>query len=330
MKELFEKLTSHHSLTKEEAYALMKALGENRLEPAQMAMLITVLLMRPATIAEVRGFRTALMELAVKVDLSDFNPIDLCGTGGDGKNTFNISTLSAFVVAGAGIPVAKHGNYGVSSKVGSSNVLEHLGVKLSNDPDVIKRQVDEVGISFLHAPLFHPALKNVGPVRRSMGIKTIFNQLGPLVNPCSPQYQCTGVYNLETLRLYAYFFQEEKRDFKIIHSLDGYDEVSLTGDFKVMSAYEEKLLSPEDLGLNRLEAEAISGGETLDEGGKIFLDVLKGKGTQAQIDVVAANSAMAIRCYMNEVSAQDAVAIAKDSLQSGKALEKFKKLVAWK
>ena len=330
MKELFEKLTSHHSLTKEEAYALMKALGENRLEPAQMAMLITVLLMRPATIAEVRGFRTALMELAVKVDLSDFNPIDLCGTGGDGKNTFNISTLSAFVVAGAGIPVAKHGNYGVSSKVGSSNVLEHLGVKLSNDPDVIKRQVDEVGISFLHAPLFHPALKNVGPVRRSMGIKTIFNQLGPLVNPCSPQYQCTGVYNLETLRLYAYFFQEEKRDFKIIHSLDGYDEVSLTGDFKVMSAYEEKLLSPEDLGLNRLEAEAISGGETLDDGGKIFLDVLKGKGTQAQIDVVAANSAMAIRCYMNEVSAQDAVAIAKDSLQSGKALEKFKKLVAWK
>jgi anthranilate phosphoribosyltransferase len=330
MKEIFEKLSNHHSLSLEEAYQLMIAIGENQVSQAHISMFITILLMRPATIAEMRGFRKALMELAIRVDLSDFEPIDLCGTGGDGKNTFNISTLSAFVVAGAGIPVAKHGNYGVSSAVGSSNVLEYLGVEMSGDPAFIQRQLDQVGISFLHAPLFHPALRHVGPVRKSLGIKTIFNQLGPLVNPCSPQYQCTGVFNLETLRMYAYFFQEEKRNFKIIHALDGYDEVSLTGKFKVISAFEERLMGPEDLGLERISAKSIEGGGSLEATGKIFVDILEGKGTKEQEAVVCANSALAIRCYMNEVSIEDAVLIARDSIQSGKALKKFKKLVEWK
>lgn len=328
MKQLLTKLIEHQKLTFEESKELMFKIAHNEANESQMAAVLTAYVMRNITVEELQGFRSALMELALRVNLNDGNVIDLCGTGGDGKNTFNISTLSSFVVAGAGIPVAKHGNYGVSSISGSSNVMEQLGYKFSNNEAKLKNEMEKVGVCFMHAPLFHPALKAIGPTRRQLGIKTFFNLLGPLVNPAAPIYQLSGVYNAEVGRIYSYFLQSQCKQFAVVFSLDGYDEVSLTSPIKHFSQQGETLINFEDFGFSPLSANDITGGSTIEESAKIFMDVLSGKGSKAQNDVVIANSAIAISCYNSNKSLSENVEIAREVLVSGKALSTFNKLIS--
>ncbi|MBL4625121.1 MAG: anthranilate phosphoribosyltransferase [Flavobacteriales bacterium] len=327
MKNIINRLTAFETLTKEEAKAALISISNGEINPSHIVSFLTVYMMRTITVDELSGFRDALLELCIPVDFSDFDPIDLCGTGGDGKNTFNISTLSAFIVAGAGIKVAKHGNYGISSICGSSTVLEYLGVEFIKDEDRLKSQLDKAGICFLHAPLFHPALKNVGPIRKEMAMKTFFNMLGPLVNPSRPKKQLSGVYNLELLRLYSYLFQQVGTQFLVLHSIDGYDEITLTGEAKIISNTSEKLLSAEAFNFEKLNEVDLHGGSTIKEAASIFTTILEGKGTTAQKNVVYSNAGLAIHCYYPEIEVKDAVDIARDSLNSGKALQSFKALL---
>ncbi len=319
MKATLNRLIQHQQLSKAEARQMIINIADGQYNPVQIASFLTVFMMRSISLEELEGFREALLELCIAVDLSDFNTIDLCGTGGDGKDTFNISTLSSFVTAGAGVKVTKHGNYGVSSGCGSSNVLEALGVKFSNDADFLKRCVDQAGICVLHAPLFHPAMKNVAPVRRDLGVKTFFNMLGPLVNPSFPKSQLTGVFNLELARLYHYLFQKTDTQFTILYALDGYDEISLTGATKAFSNSSERVLTPQDFGVLPLDASQIAGGDNVASSAKIFMNVIQNKGTEAQNNVVCANAGMAIATAL-ALSPIEGFEKAKESLQSGKAL----------
>ena len=325
MKAILNRLIQHQQLSKEEARQMIINIADGQYNTSQIASFLTVYMMRSISLEELEGFRSALLELCIAIDLSEFDTIDLCGTGGDGKDTFNISTLSSFVTAGAGVKVTKHGNYGVSSGCGSSNVLEALGVKFSNDQDFLKRCVDQAGICILHAPLFHPAMKNVAPVRRELGVKTFFNMLGPLVNPAFPKNQLTGVFNLELARLYHYLFQKTDTNFTILYALDGYDEISLTGPTKAFSKNSEGILTPQDFGVLPLEASQIAGGDNVESSAKIFMNVIQNKGTQAQQEVVCANAGMAIATALG-LSPIDGFEKAKESLLSGKAFEALTQL----
>ncbi|MEO5890911.1 MAG: anthranilate phosphoribosyltransferase, partial [Ferruginibacter sp.] len=296
MKKILNFLFEHKNLSREQAKEILISISKGLYNDSEIAAFITVYLMRSITIHELQGFRDALLELCIRVDLDGQEVMDIVGTGGDGKNTFNISTLSCFIVAGTGNKVAKHGNYGASSISGSSNVMEQLGYRFKNETDALKNELDHANICFLHAPLFHPALKVVGPIRKNLGIRTFFNMLGPMVNPAFPKHQLVGVYNLEMARIYNYLLQQTDSNFTIIHSLDGYDEISLTGDTKVITNEGEKIMSAEELGKRRVTATDIYGGNSVEEAAKIFLAILKGKGTWAQNAVVLANSAMALQC----------------------------------
>ena len=326
MKELLNRLINHETISKEEANRVLVNISKGEYNQSQIAAFVTVYMMRSITVEELEGFRDALLELCVAVDLSDYNPIDLCGTGGDGKDTFNISTLSSFITAGAGVKVTKHGNYGVSSTCGSSNVMEHLGIKFSNDKDFLKRCMDEAGICVLHAPLFHPAMKNVAPIRRELGVKTFFNMLGPMVNPAFPKNQMVGVFNLELARMYGYLYQNTDKNFTIIHALDGYDEISLTGNTKTITNTSENLLSPKDFGVQPLLQEQITGGNSVESSATIFLDILNGKGTEAQNNVVCANAGMAI-ATVEQIEPIQGFEKAKESLLSGKGLAALNKVL---
>ncbi|NVK51043.1 MAG: anthranilate phosphoribosyltransferase [Cyclobacteriaceae bacterium] len=327
MKEILNQLIEHKTLSQDQAREVLKNIATGGYNSSQIAAFMTVYLMRSITVEELRGFREAMLELCIPVEISEYDAMDLCGTGGDGKDTFNISTLSSFIVAGAGQNVAKHGNTGVSSICGSSNLLAYFGYEFTNNIDEIRRSLDEAGICFLHAPLFHPAMKNVAPVRKELGVKTFFNMLGPMVNPSFPQKQLVGVFSLELARLYAYLYQESDAKFSILHSLDGYDEISLTGDFKMISNSGEKLYKPEKIGLSKLDASQIKGGDTVEESAKIFESILKGKGTKAQNQVVLANSAAALVTANPSLSFEEALAKAEEVLLSGKALDVFNGLV---
>lgn len=320
MKNILNRLINHESISSDEAKQVLVKISKGDYNQSQIAAFLTVFMMRSITIEELRGFRDALLELCIPIDLKDFNAIDLCGTGGDGKDTFNISTLASFVTAGAGVNVAKHGNYGVSSACGSSNVMEYLGIKFSNDEDFLKRSIDKAGICVLHAPLFHPAMKNVAPIRRELGVKTFFNMLGPMVNPSFPKNQMVGVFNLELLRLYGYLYQNTDKNYSIVHALDGYDEISLTGPTKVISNRAETMFSPEDLGLSEITQESIFGGNTVEASAKIFMDVIQGKGTEQQNNVVCANAGLAI-ATTNQMDHKQGFDLAKESLLSGKGLK---------
>lgn len=325
MKELLNRLINHETISKDEAKQALFSISNGEYNESQIAAFLTVYMMRSITIAELEGFRDALLELCVAIDLKAYNPIDLCGTGGDGKNTFNISTTSSFVTAGAGIHVAKHGNYGVSSVSGSSNVMESLGIKFSNDPGFLEKCIEKAGICVLHAPLFHPAMKNVAPIRKSLAVKTFFNMLGPMVNPAFPQNQLVGVFNLELARMYGYLYQNTDKNFTILHALDGYDEISLTGATKTISNNSEGMVSPEDFGVERLNPEEIAGGGSIESSAEIFQDILKGEGTKAQQNVVCANAGMAI-ATAKSISAREGFEAAKESIASGKALQALQKL----
>ncbi len=327
MKEILNDLFEYKSLDRSTARDILGNLARGQYNNSEMAAFLTVYLMRSITVEELSGFREAMLDLCIKVDLSDFDIIDLCGTGGDGKDTFNISTLASFIVAGAGQPVAKHGNSSVSSVCGSSNVLQYYGHEFTNDQDKLKKALDQCNICFLHAPLFHPAMKNVAPVRKELGVKTFFNMLGPMVNPAFPKKQMTGVFSLELARLYNYIFQQEDANYAVVHSLDGYDEISLTGPFKLFTSQEEKILNPGDLGMKTYDAMLLYGGASVDEAAKIFLDVLKGEGTQAQEQVALANAGVALTGALPEITMEEGLRRAEESLRSGRALESFKKLI---
>lgn len=326
MKHVLNELIDHRSLTKESAKQVLVELASGKFNPSQMSAFMTVYMMRSITVDELMGFRDAMLELCVAVRF-DEPVMDVCGTGGDGKNTFNMSTLSSFVVAAAGQPVAKHGNYGVSSACGSSNLLEFFGYKFTNNADELKSSLDRANICFMHAPLFHPAMKNIAPIRKELGVKTFFNMLGPMVNPAFPTRQLVGVFNLELARQYGYLYQDTDKDFVILHSLDGYDEVSLTGPFKYFFNSGESVLDPADLGLPRLRHEDIIGGSSVEESAKVFMRVLEGKGTEAQNAAVTANAGMALYTGNQKAGILAAIDKAKEALLSGKALQSFKKLM---
>ncbi|WP_017495258.1 anthranilate phosphoribosyltransferase [Flavobacterium sp. WG21] len=325
MKNILNKLINHEVLSKEEAKDVLINISSGAYNPSQISAFLTVFMMRSITIDELSGFREALLELCIRVDLSAYNAIDLCGTGGDGKDTFNISTLASFVAAGAGIKVAKHGNYGVSSISGSSNVMEKMGIKFSNDPSFLEKCIDQAGICVLHAPLFHPAMKNVGPIRKELAVKTFFNMLGPMVNPSFPKNQLVGVFNLELARMYAYLYQNTDVNFTILHSLDGYDEISLTGPTKIITSDMEGMLKPEDFNVRLLSQREIEGGRTIEESADMFVSIISGKGSEAQNNVVCANAGMAIST-VTKCSPQEGFKQAKESLFSGKGHQVLKKL----
>ena len=327
MKKILQYLFEHKSLTRDQAKEVLVNIAKAVYNDSEIAAFITVYLMRSITIDELQGFRDALLELCVKLEMQDFDTIDIVGTGGDGKNTFNISTLSCFIVAGSGTKVTKHGNYGATSISGSSNVMEQLGYTFKVDNDRLVKEVETANICFLHAPLFHPALKTVGPVRRSLGVRTFFNMLGPMVNPAFPKYQLIGVYNLEMARIYNYLLQQTGKAYTIIHSLDGYDEISLTSDVKVITNEGEQLYTPEQIGKRMVSPHDIYGGSTVTEAAKIFIKILKGEGSWAQNAVVLANAAMALHCTGKYRQYEEAYETAVVSLESGNAMRSFEKLI---
>lgn len=327
MKQILYRLFEHQYLGREEARQILQNIAEGRYNDAQIASLITVFLMRNISVEELSGFREALLDMRIPIDLSEYTPIDIVGTGGDGKNTFNISTCACFLVAAAGYNVVKHGNYGATSVSGASNVMEQHGVKFTNDLSQLRRSMDHCRIAYLHAPLFNPALKAVAPVRKSLGVRSFFNMLGPLVNPVIPTYQLLGVYNLPLLRLYNYTYQESETRFAVVHSLDGFDEISLTAEFKVAMAQKEKLYSPEMLGFARCTEAELDGGETIADAAHIFDTVLTGTSTRAQKDCVIANAAFAIQVIHPEKRIETCIAEAREALESGKALEAFRQFI---
>ena len=327
MKNILNKLFAQETLNRDEAKAVLTEIASGEHNNSLIASFLTVFMMRSITAEELGGFREAMLGLCVSVDLDGYEAMDMCGTGGDGKDTFNISTLASFVVAGAGQNVAKHGNVGVSSSCGSSNLLEHLGYQFTNDQARLRKEIEEVGICYLHAPLFHPAMKNVGPVRKELGMKTFFNMLGPLVNQSRPKRQLAGVYNTEVQSLYQAVFQEARMDFSVVHAVDGYDEISLTGDFIVAGSEGVKIYNPEELGLKKLSAESLKAGETVKESAKIFMNVLNGESTEAQTQVTLANAGLGLFSAKKSISFEEGIAMAKESLESGRALESLNKFL---
>jgi len=328
MKDILNHLFAGNSLNKAEATTILTEIAEGKYSEAEIASFLTIFRMRRIMADELAGFRQALLDLCVAIDFSEYNTIDIVGTGGDGKNTFNISTLSSFVLAGAGIKVTKHGNYGLSSVSGSSNMFEYFGYQFSNDQSKLRRELEEVGICFFHAPLFHPAMKSVAPVRRALKVKTLFNMMGPIINPSFPKNQLVGVYDLEVMDLYHQVFRESGQNYLIVHSLDGYDEISLTGDARYVSNQTEDNLSPADFGFLPITQDELYGGETVADADRIFQSVLEITATDAQQNVVIANAALGIHCIFPEKSLSDCVAQATEALKSGKALKAFKKLMA--
>jgi len=327
MKAILNQLFEHQHLSKSQAYDVLTKIGNGEYNQSQIASFLTVFLMRPIAVDELKGFQQALLDLCLKMDFSEFNAIDVCGTGGDGKNTFNISTITAFIIAGAGYSVTKHGNYGVSSVCGSSNVLEYLGYKFTNNESELKTQLKKSNFCMMHAPLFHPAMKNVGPIRRALGVKTFFNMLGPIVNPSFPKNQMVGVFNLELARIYNYLLQDSGKNYTILHSLDGYDEISLTSPIKIISNSGESLIEPNGIGFNQLNQQDIFGGDTIKEAATIFTNVLGNKGSEAQNNVVIANATYAIKCFEPLKTIEECKVIATDSLISGKAYQSLKNII---
>jgi anthranilate phosphoribosyltransferase len=327
MKEILNRLIQHEVLSRQESKDILVGIANKAYNESEIASFLTVYMMRSIQLEELEGFRDALLELCLAVDLSAYEPIDLCGTGGDGKDTFNISTLASFVTAASGIKVTKHGNYGVSSSCGSSNVMEALGIKFTNDKDYLEKALDQVGICVLHAPLFRPAMKQVAPIRKALGVKTFFNMLGPMVNPAFPTHQMVGVFNLELARIYGYLYQKTNKQYSIVHALDGYDEVSLTGATKVITRENERILNPAHFNVNTLAAKDIAGGESVASAATIFVNILSGKGSEAQNNVVCANAALAINTVQNK-GIQTAFEQAKETLLSGAALKKLQQLQA--
>ena len=326
MKEILTLLIEHKKLSAQQAREALLMLARGEVNKSQAAAFLTVYLMRNISVEELEGFRAAMLELCIPADLAEFDPIDVCGTGGDGKNTFNISTTASFVLAGAGVKVAKHGNNGISSICGSSNVMASLGYNFTNDIDQLKKEIELSNICFLHAPLFHPAMKEVAPTRQELGMKTFFNMLGPLANPAQPKKQLIGVFDLELARKYQYLLQDKLERFTVVHSLEGYDEVSLTSPFKMITRKGESIVYPEDMGFKIVSPDQIKGGETVEQSVEILINILKGKGTKEQQAVVIANSALGIATAKG-ISVEEGKLEAEEAIESGRAFDSLGKLI---
>ncbi|MGX1639092.1 anthranilate phosphoribosyltransferase [Sphingobacterium sp. NPDC055431] len=327
MKEILAHLFEYKSFSRKEAYDILTNIATGKYDTHQIAAFMTIYGMRSIRVEELGGFRDAMYDLCNKLDFNGFDLIDMCGTGGDGKNTFNISTLASFVVAGAGYHVAKHGNVGVSSSCGSSNVMEYLGYTFTADKDVLKKQLETANICFLHAPLFHPAMKTVAPIRKALAVKTFFNMLGPLTNPANPKFQSVGVFSLELARLYAYLYQNTDKQYSIMHAMDGYDEISLTGDFKVINNQGENYYTVDELGFTAVAPQDLAGGESIEDAAKIFKQIIEGEGNDIQNNVVLTNAAFGIKTFHPEKSFADCYYEAEESLLGHKALKSFKTLI---
>ena len=328
MKKILNHLFEHKNLTRLEAKQVLIDIGNGAFNEHELSAFMTVYLMRSITMPELLGFRDALLDLCIPIDMEDRPVMDIVGTGGDGKNTFNISTLSCFIVAGAGQPVAKHGSYGASSISGASNLMDFIGYKFKNDQNTLRKEIDETNMCFLHAPIFHPALKIVAPIRKNLRVRTFFNMLGPMVNPVSPTYQLVGVYNLEMARIYNYLLQSFGKKFMIINSLDGYDEISLTSDAKIITEKGEKVMSPFQMAKRSIDPSEIYGGDSVEEAASIFLKILKGEGSVAQNAVVTANASMALHMTGKYADYDAAFDAAEESLVSGKANNTLQKLLS--
>ncbi|MCA6065715.1 anthranilate phosphoribosyltransferase [Chryseobacterium sp. RG1] len=327
MKEILQYLFNHNTLSKSEAKAIMIEIAQNKFNETEVTAFVSIFLMRNITLQELEGFREALLQMAVPVDLDASDAIDIVGTGGDGKNTINISTLASFVIAGAGQKVIKHGNYGASTVTGASNLLEELGYQFKTNSDELNDELQKANICFLHAPYFHPALKSVVSLRKSLGLRTFFNLLGPLVNPAKPKYSMIGTYNLEIARIYQYLLQKDEKDFILVHGMDGYDEISLTQDSKIITKNGEKIYSPEELGFITVTPESIEAGKNTKETAKIFRNILEGKGTESQNAVVLANAAVALQHTNKFGDYENCLNLAKESLLNGKALNSLNQLI---
>ncbi|MCT1526231.1 anthranilate phosphoribosyltransferase [Sphingobacterium hotanense] len=327
MKEILAHLFEYKSFTRKEAYDILTNIATGKYDSHQIAAFMTIYGMRSIRVEELGGFRDAMYDLCNKVEFKGYDLIDMCGTGGDGKNTFNISTLASFVVAGAGYHVAKHGNVGVSSGCGSSNVMEYLGYQFTNDQHELQAQLERSNICFLHAPLFHPAMKTVAPIRRALSVKTFFNMLGPLTNPANPKFQSVGVFSLELARLYAYLYQGTDKQYSIMHALDGYDEISLTGDFKIITNAGENYYTTEEIGFSPINPADLAGGDTVEDAARIFRKIIEGEGTNEQNNTVLTNAAFGIKTFHPEKSFGDCYYEAESSLLGLKALNSFNKLI---
>lgn len=328
MKAILTRLFNHEEFTSEETRQILLNISQGKYPEVQVAALLAAFEMRGITADELIGFRAGLMETRVPVDFSPYRPIDIVGTGGDGKNTFNISTCACFVVAGAGYKVAKHGNYGATSVSGASNVIEQHGVRFTNDVARLRRSLETCNLAYLHAPLFNPAMKCVASVRKQLGVRTLFNLLGPLVNPCLPTYQLLGVADLAQMRLYTNVFYKLGIDFAVVNSLDCYDEISLTDEFKVMTRRCEHIYRPQALGFSAACPEDLSGGTTPQDAARIFDNVLTGQATAAQTQCVIVNAAFAIQVMEPDKPVGECIALARESLESGRALDALKKFIA--
>ena len=329
MKQTLNRLFEHQYLNRAEAKEILTKMAAGEYNDSQIAAFISVFLMRSISVDEFLGFSDALLDLRANVDaLAAYNPIDIVGTGGDNKNTFNISTLSCFVVAASGYKVAKHGNYGATSVSGASNVMEQHGVKFTADVSRLEESLEKTNMAYMHAPLFNNALKVVAPVRKALGVRTFFNMLGPVVNPIRPKRTVLGVFNLKMARLYSYMYQQTDVDYSIVHSLDGYDEISLTGDFKIINKHEERIYSPEQIGFDRCTVIELDGGATPEEASKIFDNVINNTATAAQKNAVIANAAIAIQTINPTLSFGECAAQARESIDSGRVKETFKRFLA--
>ena len=325
MKTILNRLQEFDTLTSSESYDIIHKMSNGEFNNSEIAAFLFSFNLRDIQLQEMIGFKEAMLSLALPFD-ANLETTDLCGTGGDQKDTFNISTISSFIVAGSGIKVTKHGNYGVSSFCGSSNILESFGYKFTSNPTQLHKQLASSNICFLHAPLFHPAMKNVAPIRRELGVKTFFNLLGPLVNPAQPSHQLIGVFSPKVQRLYQFIHQQTNKEITIVHSMDGYDEISLTAPFKIISNKSENLLNPDDLNMKTISHEALSGGKNIEDAKIIFSNILHNKGTEAQVNAVIANAGAAISNF-NNTNLLAGIEVAKESLISGKALESFNNML---
>lgn len=328
MKEFLDRMLNHEQLTREETKNILIGITQGAYPNEQITALLTGLQMRGITVDELLGFRDGILETGVPAVLDCDHYIDVVGTGGDRKNTFNISTTSCFVIAGAGYKVAKHGNYAATSTSGASNVIARHGIQFTSDIDKLNRSMNECGIVYLHAQLFAKAMKFVGPIRKALPFSTCFNLLGPIVNPSRPQCQLLGVANLDQMRLYSNVYQKIGIDYGIVNSIDGYDEISLTGDFKVTTNDYERIFKPSELGFDIVKAEELAAGATEDEAKTIFDNVLADKALPGQKNVVLANAAFGIQVLeKGKKPIEECIAIARDSIESGKALATFKKFM---
>ena len=327
MKKYLLRLIDGETLRQEDTHEIMLNIVKEQYSVQQIAALLMAIQARGVTVDELLGFRQGLLETGKYINMEDYNTLDIVGTGGDGKNTFNISTCSAFVIAGAGYKVTKHGNGGSTSVSGASNVLLGHGVKFTDDADQLKRSLDETNICYFHAPLFAYGMKFVGPTRKALQVPTCFNLLGPMVNPCHPKNSLHGTANQSQQRLYTNIHQRLGDNYGVVTSYDGYDEISLTSGFKICTNYFEKVYTPKEMGFNYVKQDEIYGGETPEEAMHIFDAVLEGTATESQKNVILANAACGIAIIEPNLSISESIDIARDSLESGKALRTFKKFV---